>query len=121
MKKFIYLPVIILMIIFLFQSCDSVTDTKSINTTPPVLVKPYDYDSNVSIHTTFEWTGVADVIWLDNNASFPNPVSYTVSGNSYTVTDPLSTYSSYYWKAGRTIDGNIYWSANHYYFRTGGN
>lgn len=120
MNKYYYIPVIIIAA-FMIYSCDSVTDLKSVNTAPPVLVKPYDYDTNVSIHTAFEWTGVADVIWLDVNSSFSNPVSYAVSGNSYTVTDPLSTYSAYYWKAGRTIGGKIYWSENHYYFTTGGN
>lgn len=119
LKKF-YIPVFIITAVLIY-GCDSVTDLKSVNTAPPVLVKPYDYDSNVSIHTTFEWTGVADVIWLDVNSAFANPVSYAVSGNTYTVSDPLSSYSSYYWKAGRTIGGRIYWSENYYYFRTGGN
>ncbi len=77
-------------------------------------------DTNVSIHTTFEWSGTADVIWLDVNPSFSNPVAYTVTGNSYTVTDPLSTFGNYYWKAGRTVGGKVYWSENYYYFQTGG-
>lgn len=120
MNKLFYIGVIIIAAVIIY-SCDSVTDLKSVNTSPPVLVKPYDYDSNVSINTTFEWTGTADVIWLDFNSAFSNPLSYGVSGNSFTVPDPLSTYSGYYWKAGRTIGGKVYWSENYYYFTTGGN
>jgi hypothetical protein len=106
--------------VLLNQGCDSITDSKPISNAPPVILKPYNNDTNVSIHTTFEWSGVADVIWLDVNSSFSNPVVFSVTGNSYTVTDPLSIYGAYYWKAGRTIGGKVYWSENYYYFLTGG-
>ena len=108
-------------LVVIYNGCDSATDSKSTSTTPPSLVYPYDNDSNVATMTTFRWTGTADVIWLDVNPAFSNPVSYTVSDTSYTVTDPFSANSSYYWKAGRTIGGTIYWSADYFYFRTGSN
>lgn len=105
---------------FLFiNGCDNGADSKSISTTPPVLIYPYDNDSNVAVMTTFRWSGTADVIWLDVSPAFPTPVSYTVTDSAFTVPDPLSSYSAYYWKAGRTIGGTIYWSDNYYYFRTG--
>lgn len=104
----------------LHYGCDSATDSRPISNAPPVILKPYNNDTNVAIYTTFEWSGTADVIWLDVNPSFSNPLSYSVTGNSYTVTDPLSIYGSYYWKAGRTVGGKIYWSENYYFFTTGG-
>ena len=118
--KFAGLLFVLVVFVFLYEGCDSVTDSKPISNAPPVLLKPYNNDTNVSIHTTFEWSGTADVIWLDVNPSFSNPVVFTVTGNSYTVTDPLSIYGAYYWKAGRTVGGKIYWSENYYYFVTGG-
>jgi hypothetical protein len=106
--------------VFSLNGCDSATDSKPVSNAPPVILKPYNNDTDVSIHTTFEWSGTADVVWLDVNPSFSNPVAYAVTGNSYTVTDPLSTFGNYYWKAGRTVGGKIYWSENYYFFRTGG-
>jgi hypothetical protein len=119
--KYLILFCFLAFLIILQSGCDSATDSKSISTAPPVLVSPYDNDSNVATLTTFVWTGTADVIWLDVNSSFSNPVSYAVSGTTFTVTDPLSSYGSYYWKAGRTIGSTTYWSDNYYYFRTGAN
>ncbi len=117
--KYLLLFLFIVSIIFISNGCDSGTDSKSISTTPPVLVYPYDNDSNVSVMTTFRWTGTADIVSIDLNPGFTDPVSYTVTGTSHTVSDPLSSYSAYYWKAGRNIGGTIYWSDNYYYFRTG--
>lgn len=105
----------------IYNGCDSATDSKSTSTTPPVLVSPYDNDSNVARLTTFQWTGTADVIWVDVNASFSTPLTYAVSGTSYTLTSPLNANSYYYWKAGRTIGTTIYWSDSYFYFRTGPN
>ena len=104
---------------FIFSSCDSSTDSKSTSTTPPSLVSPYDNDSNVATLTPFQWTGEANVIWIDVNPSFPSPLSYTVTGTSYTLTTPLSPNSLYYWKAGKIVGSTTYWSSNYYYFRTG--
>jgi len=104
-----------------YLGCDSATDSKSISVAPPGLVKPYDNDSNVSLNTTFEWSGTADVIWIDINPSFSAPQIFNVTGNSYTLTSPLSPNSLYYWKAGHTVSGSTYWSANYFFFRTGAN
>ncbi len=118
--KYISFFLIFLIFALLYTGCDSATDSKPVSNAPPVLLKPYDNDTNVSINTTFEWSGTADVIWLDINPSFSNPQSFSVTGNSYTVTDPLSIFGNYYWKAGRTIGGTVYWSENYYHFVTGG-
>lgn len=106
---------------FLFTGCDSSTDSKSTSNTPPALVSPYDNDSNVALLTPFQWTGEANVIWIDVNPSFPNPISYTVTGTTYTLTTPLSANGSYYWKAGKIVSGTTYWSSNYYHFRTRAN
>jgi len=112
---------IIITSIILYTGCDSATDSKSVSVAPPSLVKPSDNDSNIAINTTFEWTGNADVIWVDVNPSFSAPLVYNVTGNSFTIPTPLSQNSPYYWKAGHTVSGTTYWSANYYYFRTGSN
>jgi len=112
---------VIIALFILYSGCDSATDSKSVSVAAPSLVKPSDNDSNIAINTTFEWTGTADVIWVDVNPSFSAPMVFNVTGNSYYLTTPLSQNSSYYWKAGRTVSGTTYWSANYYYFRTGTN
>lgn len=118
--KYISFFLLIFFFSILQTGCDSATDSRPVSNAPPVILKPYNNDTNVSIYTTFEWSGTADVIWLDVSPAFSNPVVYAVTGNSYTVTDPLSIFGSYYWKAGRTVGGKIYWSENYYYFTTGG-
>ncbi|MEO8514407.1 MAG: hypothetical protein ABI543_12675 [Ignavibacteria bacterium] len=116
--KYLVLFSLICISTVLFNACDSSTDSKSTSTNPPALVSPYDNDSNQALLTPFQWTGEAQVIWIDVNPTFPSPLSYTVSGTSYTLTTPLSPNTSYYWKAGRIVGSTTYWSTNYYHFRT---
>ncbi len=117
MKQLILFFVLCSFVIIL-NGCDSSTDSKSTSNTPPTLVYPYDNDSNVALLTNFRWTGEANVIWIDTNPSFPSPISYTVTGTTFTLTTPLSANTSYYWKAAKIVSGTPYWSSNYYYFRT---
>ena len=92
---------------------------KSVSTTPPTLVSPADGDTNVTVNTTFTWTGEADVLWLDLNPSFANHSTFSVTGTSYTVTSPLNPNTIYYWKAGKTVGSTTYWSQYNFHFTTG--
>jgi len=119
--KFTLLVFTVLLTAYLFSSCDNGADSKSVSTSPPVLVSPSDGDTNVAVHTTFTWSGDAHVLWVDVSPDFSNPLVYNVTGNSFTLTEPLSVYTFYYWKAGKVIGSSTFWSENYYYFSTGGN
>lgn len=120
MKLFVAV-VILFNVLFIFSGCDTGTESKSVSANPPVLLSPYDGDTNVAVHTTFTWSGEAQVIWIDVNPDFSNPLVYTVSGNSFTLTEPLSVYTYYYWKAGKVVGNSTFWSENYFYFSTGVN
>ncbi len=115
--------VLLLASIFVFMyGCDSATDSKSVSTNPPGLLKPYEGDSNVSRATTFEWSGTATVISIDVNPTFATPLyTYTVTGNAYTIPTVLEANSVYFWKAGNTVGGTTYWSSDYFRFKTGAN
>ncbi len=120
--KYIIVFFVFFSFLLAFNGCDTGSNSKAISTEPPALVSPYDNDSNVTILTTFMWDGDADILWVDTNPSFENHVEYTINGGSiYTVSAPLSTNSSFYWKAVKIIGGQTYWSENYYYLRTGTN
>ncbi|MCC6866754.1 MAG: hypothetical protein IT280_11410 [Ignavibacteria bacterium] len=111
--------VLLLCSFIILSGCDSATDSKATDPTPPTLLTPADGDTNVSRSTTFTWSGTADVLWLDVNSSFNNHTEYSVSGTSFTVPAPLNPNTYYYWQAGRNVGGRMYWSQYSFHFRTG--
>jgi hypothetical protein len=119
--KYLLFTMMLFASVFLFNSCDSVTDSKPVSISKPELLSPEDNATNVLITTTFKWNGDADVIEIDINSTFNSPQkrAYTVSGTQFIVPQPLSTNSYYYWHAGNTIGGTTYWSDNYNTFTTG--
>jgi len=121
MKHILALLILAFMAVFVY-GCDSATDSKSVSTNPPGLLKPYEGDSNVSRAVTFEWSGTATVLIIDVNPTFATPLyTYSVTGNTFTMPTALTANSVYYWKAGNTVGGTTYWSTDYFRFKTGGN
>jgi len=112
--------ILFIMMGYSFIGCDNPTQTKATNVSPPTLVSPSDYDSNVSVTPTFMWDGNANKLEVATNPNFTNIVhSASVTGNQYTLTPPpLDHGLFYYWRAGITSGQNVYWSENYYTFRT---
>jgi hypothetical protein len=45
-------------------------------------------------------------------------MTYEVSGESFTLTNPLAPNTVYFWKAGITSGSGVYWSSSIYRFTT---
>lgn len=118
MKFFSFILVLLIAVSYSFIGCDSVSDSKPINTTPPTLISPADNDSNISLTPTFTWSGTADKLSYSTNSSFTNAVTLDVSGTQHTLGTALNRSTTYFWKAGITSGGNIIWSTVYYRFRT---
>jgi hypothetical protein len=122
-KKLLGLTVIFLItIIYIFQGCDTGGDSVATGISPPSLLTPADRDSMISLTPTFTWSGNATTIQIAVNTDFTTLVnsSSSLSGNSYTMPSGLlSANTFYYWRAGQSSSGTIYWSANTFTFKTG--
>lgn len=119
--KYLTLILMLLASVLIFNSCDSITDSKPEAVTKPSLVSPEDNATNVLSTATFTWSGAATVIEIDINSAFntAQKLSYSVSGTQFTVPTALSTNTIYYWRAGNTVGGTTYWSDNYNTFTTG--
>lgn len=119
--KYISITMIVLFAMFWSYGCDSVTDSKPVNTTPPVLTAPPDNDTNQSLNPVFRWTGSADKLEVSRSPDFSDIIhSTSVTGNEYTYpgTPPLSPRTYYYWRAGITAGTTTTWSQDYFTFRT---
>ena len=94
------------------SSCDSVTDDKPLSVTTPSLIAPDD-QSTVSVTPTFRWSGSSDKFEIATNSNFATKiVSINVTDSVYTLPSGyLESGKWYFWHAGKTTAGTIYWSS----------
>lgn len=119
--KYISITVIVFLALLLSYGCDSVSDSKPVSTNPPVLTLPADNDTTQPLLPVFTWTGNADKLEISTNISFENIIhTASVTGTQYVYpgTPPLTPRTFYYWHAGVTVGGVVYWSADKFTFRT---
>lgn len=120
MKYKLFLLSFLVGIFLLISGCDSPTESVSISITRPSLTEPADNATGVPLTPVFKWTGEADKLMISVNSSYSNPVEINVSGNQHTLAAGiLKANTIYFWKAGKTSDGTVYWSVNNYRFTTG--
>jgi len=120
MRRYTYFSLILILLIFVFSSCDSPSGSKPDAITKPSLVAPTDNSTNVSVTPTFQWTGAADKLEVSVNLNF-SPVTYTadVSGQTHTMpAGKLNRNTRYYWHAGKTSGSDVYWSDEKFTFVT---
>lgn len=113
----------VLLILFsamLFTGCDSPTETKATSVTAPTLSEPTDNATSISLTPTFKWSGTADKLEIATNSTFSNPVySNAVSGTEFTIpSGVLQAGTTYFWRAGKSSGGTMYWCATSYRFTT---
>ena len=113
-----YILFTFLFILVATGGCDSPTETRAISITPPSLISPPDNATGVSLTPTFTWRGNADKLAIATNSNFDGAMTYEVSGESFTLTNPLAPNTVYFWKAGITSGSGVYWSSSIYRFTT---
>jgi hypothetical protein len=119
MKYKLFILSVFIGLFLLISGCDSPTESVSISITRPSLTEPADNATDVSLTPTFKWTGEADKLMISVNSSYSNPIEVNVSGNEHTLAAGiLSPGTIYFWKAGKTSDGTVYWSVNNFRFTT---
>jgi hypothetical protein len=120
MKRYQCFLIILILSTFIFSSCDSPSGSKPVSVTKPSLSSPNDNAVNIPLRPTFSWTGEADKFEIAKNINFTTGVRiYDVSGNSFTLPTPqLEVDTRYYWHAGKTSGGDIYWSDEKFTFVT---
>ena len=118
--KYISITIVVLFVMMWSYGCDSVSDSKPVNTTPPVLTEPADNDSTVSQIPVFKWTGSADKLEISMSPDFTDIIhTANVTGNEYVYTGaPLTPGPFYYWHAGVTAGTTVYWAEQYFKFRT---
>lgn len=112
MKVSWLIPILLLVTVFIFNSCDSPTDSKAVQVTPPSPVYPPNNDTLTTLTPTCTWNGTADKIQISEYPSYATLVhEANVSGNSYPIPSRvLENNSTYYWHVGVASGSNIYWS-----------
>lgn len=118
MKVSWLIPIILLATVFIFSSCDSPTDSKAVQVSPPSPSSPPNNDTLTTLTPTCTWTGSADKIQVSEYPSFSSLVhEANVSGNSYPIPSRvLENNTTYYWHVGITSGNNMYWSEAAYRF-----
>ena len=119
-KYFYILSILITFSIFLFvNGCDSVTDSKANPITLPIPATPVDGDSTVSVTPTFTWTNNADKLQISTKRTFENPITFDVSGNTYSLpAGNLQSGTWYFWQVGILGNNIENWSSQYFSFKT---
>ena len=109
MKK-VFLLVTLLVTIIHFGCSDS-DSTASATITAPTLTSPADNATGVPLQPTFKWSGGADKLQISTNSNFSTLIhEATVSGTEYSMPNSLGAGTLYFWRAGKTSGGTVYWS-----------
>ncbi len=121
MKVHLLIPILLLLSVFVFSSCDSPTDSKAVQVSAPSLVYPANNDTIEGFSVRFQWTGSADRFQISCYPSFSQCLyDANISGTSCNVDltgyDKCGNTYTYYWRAGSSMGGNVYWSELTYHF-----
>lgn len=114
MKYPFIISILIFSLSFILSSCDSPTDSKATPVNTPALISPHDNDSGVTLTPIFQWSGAADILQISRNSVFTDIVyAPGVVGTSFSMPSGILHYSTYYyWHAGSSSNGIIYWSGD---------
>lgn len=119
MRKYALFFALLFILPFVFNGCDSPTDSKAVSVTAPALSEPADNSTGISRTPLLKWTGSADKLECATNSGFENALSWDVSGTEYTIPSQLNANTTYFWRAGK-INGNATtWCEQYWRFTTG--
>lgn len=113
MKILSIIAVLLIVLAFIVNGCDSVTGDKPLQVTIPTLVYPPNNDSiGVSVTPTFRWIDSADKIEIATNLYLNDIIfSKAVTDSSYTLDSGILNHNTwYYWHLGKATAGTENWT-----------